>query len=185
MKRTAPATALLLLAVSAGAHELSENRATLVLRDKTHLAVTVYVNYAEVLHLALAPQRPLPEFLAVYAAMKPADLQKQLLRVQVKFQTATRLYLASGTEIALANWVWPDAAQVQTLLQQTIMRAIAGPNAHTHEDPLEIHADAVASAEIQSVRIRFPDEFGKVLVVAYRPTQLWVEPNTLSPAIRF
>ena len=47
------ACVLLLLAGSAAAHELDENRATLVLRDGGHIAVSIYLSYPEVLHLEI------------------------------------------------------------------------------------------------------------------------------------
>ena len=65
------------------------------------------------------------------------------------------------------------------------MQAVVDPAGHSHEDPLEIHAEVVANVEITSVRVQFPEEFGKVLVVVYRPTQILVEPKTVSPVIRF
>jgi hypothetical protein len=40
-------------------------------------------------------------------------------------------------------------------------------------------------ADNAAVRIQFPEEFQRVLVVAYRPSQLWVEANSWSPAIQF
>ncbi len=175
----------LLLAGACMAHELEENRATLVLRDKTHVSVTLYVALADPLRLVLAPQQPLPEFLAVYSAMNPAELQKQLVRAQSRFQPKVKLSLPAGGEIPLTNWVWPDARKVQALFQQRIMQAVVNPAGHSHEDPLEIHAEVVATVEITSVRVQFPEEFGKVLVVAYRPTQIWVEPKMVSPVIRF
>lgn len=179
------ASFFLVMACSGVAHELEDNRAALVLRDKTHISLTLYIAWADALHLTLAPQRPLAEFLAVYSAMTPEDLQKQLLRAQAKFQAGIRLYQGSGQEAGLTNWIFPDAKRVQALFRQRIMQAVVDPNGHTHEEPLEIHAEAVTQSEITSVRIQFPEEFRKVLVVAYRPTQLWVEPKALSPAIRF
>jgi hypothetical protein len=38
-------------------HELQDNRATLVLRDKTHQSVTLYVNFTDALHRALGGTR--------------------------------------------------------------------------------------------------------------------------------
>ena len=99
---------LALPACPAAAHELQENRATLVLRDRTHVSVTLYVAYAEALQLALAPQRPLAAFLLVYSAMKPEDLQRELLRAQSRFESTTRLYGPAGAEVTLTNWRWPD-----------------------------------------------------------------------------
>ncbi len=180
--------ALLALAMGAGvmgAHELQDNRATLVLRDGTHLSVTLFIGYADALHQALAPEKPLQEFLLVYAALKEDQLQKELLRAQARFQAATHVYLAAGVESTLTNWVWPDAKQVRALLQQRAMAALVDPNGHAHDAPVEIHADSNARQEVKSVQVRFPDEFQKVLVVAFRPAQLWVESKALSPVIKF
>ena len=177
--------AALLLLHSAGAHELQENRATLVLRDHTHLSVTLFIGYADALHLALAPQRPLQEFLLVYSAMKAEQLQTELGRAQARFEAGTHVYVAAGTEAPLTNWTWPDAKQVQALLQQRAMAAMVDPAGHLHDSPVEIHADANAAQEVASVRVQFPEEFQKVLVVAFRPTQVWVESKAVSPAIKF
>lgn len=185
--RKAAWIALLALAAfnPARAHDLQENRATLVLRDGGHLSLTLYIAYADALRAVLAPQRPAEEFLMVYSAMKPELLQKELVRAQTKFQSSTRLYLASGRELALTNWAWPDARQVQAALQQRIMQAMVDPAGHAHDEPLEIHAEANSREEIMAVRVQFPEEFQKVLVVSYRPNQIEVDPKTWSPAIRF
>lgn len=167
------------------AHELQDNRATLVLRDETHISVTIYLGYGAALHMALAPQRPMAAFLVAYSALKPELLQEELLHAQANFQAATRLYHASGKEVALTNWIFPDARKVQAMLQQWIMQAMVDPAGHAHEEPLEIHADANSQEPFAAVRIQFPEEFQKVLVVADRPSQVWVEPKSWSPAIKF
>ncbi len=172
-------------AVAASAHELQDNRATLVLRDQTHISVTLYLAYGDALHMAIAPDSSLPQFWMVYSAMSPDRMQRVLARVESRFQAATRLYLATGKELSLTNWAFPDVKQVQAMLQHRIMQAMADPAGHAHDEPLEIHADANSPEPVTSVRIQFPEEFQKVLVVAYRPSQLWVEPKSWSPAIKF
>ena len=185
MIRRCSLLALTALSITASAHELQDNRATLVLRDQTHISVTLYLSYCEALHLALAPDRPLPEFMMVYSTMSPDRLQRAIGAAQSRFQSATRLYLAAGKELSLSNWVFPDVKQVQSALQRWIMQAMAEPGGHFHEEPLEIHAEAQSPEPVTSVRIQFPEEFQKVLVVAYRPNQLWVEPKSWSPVIKF
>lgn len=186
ISRTLTTTILVaLLAFPTTAHELQDNRATLVLRDRTHLSVTVYISYSEALHKTLAPQRPFQEFLLTYSAMSLELLEKELKLAQKRFQLATRVLLASGGEAVLTNWVWPDAKRVQSLLQQRVMQAVVDANGHFHETPMEIHADANAAADISGLQVQFPEEFGRVLVVAYRPNQFWVERKNLSPMIRF
>jgi len=177
----------LLSMTSAGAHELQENRATLVLRDKTHVSVTLYIAFSDALYQVLLPQRPFAAFLMIYSAMKPDEMQKELLRVQTKFQAETRMYFSPGPgrEIPLTNWVWPDAKQVQSLLQQRMMAAMVDPSGHSHEAPSEIRADANAPHEITAVTMKLPDEFRQVLVVSYKPNQVLVDTKTLSPEIKF
>ena len=175
-------------AISAGlasAHELQDNRATLVLRDQSHISVTLYLSYGDALHMAIAPESSLPEFWMVYSAMSPDRLQRILTRVQSGFQANTRLYLETGKELSLTNWIFPDVKQVQAMLQHRIMQAMADPAGHVHDEPLEIHAEANSPEPVTSVRVQFPEEFEKVLVVAYRPSQLWVAPKSWSPAIKF
>ena len=178
---------LLLMAGLMPAHELPENRATLVLRDKTHVTVTLFVNYPEALHAAISPQRPFPEFLIVLSNMKAEELTKVLVRAQTKFEASTKLYLSGPArkEVSLTNWAWPDAKQVQGMLQRRIMQAMVDPSAHAHEPPTEVHVDGNAPLEIVSLVMQFPPEFQKVLVVSYRPNQVWAERGVVSPEIKF
>lgn len=175
----------LLVAVMALAHELNDNRATLVLRDKTHVSVTLYLNYPEALHQALAPQRPMAEFLAVHAALTLEQLKVPLERAQAKFMAGTRMTGADGEVIPLSGWTWPSVRDVQLQMQHQMMRAIVDPGNHTHEDPLEVKAEGVAAREIGGVKVQFPEEFDKVLVVAYKPSQTEVGKSAVSPVIRF
>jgi len=174
-----------LLPLAAAAHELQDNRATLVLRDPTHVSVTLYISYVDAMHRAMAPQLSPEQFLVVYAAMKPDQFEREVAKAEAKLQGSTKLYSASGKPIAISNWTWPDIWQFHALLKRRVMQAMTDPSAHVHEEPAEIRADANASEEISSLRIQFPEEFQRVLVVSYRPNQVWVDPRSWSPAIRF
>ncbi|MFN7919091.1 MAG: hypothetical protein U0Q16_03285 [Bryobacteraceae bacterium] len=178
------ALVFLLAAITAYAHDLGENRATLVLHDRNHLSVTLYINYCEALHKALMPQREYGAFLVMYSTMKAEDLAKDLTRAQVKFESAIQIATkAPAKRIEIKNWNWPTAAQVKTMLQHQVMQAMV--DRHTHEPPAEIRADAVAMQPIESVTIRFPEEFQRVLVVSYRPNQVWVDGKSPLPEIKF
>ena len=183
--RAFPGALLCLLASCAFAHELPANRLTLVLRDRNHLSLTFFIDYTDALHRALAPQRPLEEFMLMHSAMKPQDLGRELLRAQARFQSSTQLILSAGKPAAITNWKWPDAGRVQAMLRERAMQAVVAPADHAHQEPSEIHADVTSAQEISSVTLRLPDEFQRVLVVSYRPSQRWIEPNATSAAIGF
>lgn len=188
MKTTISSLLLLwALATSAVAHELSSNRATLVLRDRQHLSLTFFVDYTDVLHQVLAPKRSMQEFVLTYSAMKPQEFQTQLLAAQRKLQSGTGLAFANGETAALTRWVWPQAAVVQNLLQQRAMQSVVAPADHSHAVQTEIRTETHAANpdDFTSVTLRLPPEFQQVLIVSYQPKQVYVKPGLPSPAIRF
>ncbi len=166
-------------------HELQDNRATLVLRDKTHLSVTLYINFTDALHRALGGTRTRQEFVLAWSAMPARDLTRKLARAKQRFVAQTKIATADGAPVALARWKWPSVGEVQTLLQQQAMQLVTAPNEHAFEQPLEIHAEALAPRAVTTVTVKFPAEFRRVLVVSYTPKQLWVEPGGAAAVIRF
>ena len=174
-----------ILCGSAVAHELAGSRATLVLRDQRHLSGVLYFNVVDALHLTLAPQRRLPEFLLQYSAMKLPEFQKELARAQGTWQREVQLALPSRQPLALSNWVWPQAAQVHALVQQRMMQATVAPAEHGHEQPVEVKFEALAQNDITGVTSRSPAAFQKVWVVSYQPRQVFVPTDTTSPLITF
>ena len=192
---------LLLMAIVGGAiapvvkaHELPVNRATLVLRDERHVSLSLFIDYVEALHASLAPERPMPAFLAEMSAIKPAELQTRLLRTQQQWTRQIALSAVDPgrasagralTPLSLRNWVWPDAARVQRLLQERLMQGLVAPAGHGHDEPMEIRAESTALRSVSEARLTLPKAFGRVLVVWYRPRQVWVDPGMVSGPLRF
>ena len=186
MRRAITGALLLwLLTASIHAHELQTNRVTLVLRDQNHLSMTFFISYTDALHRTLAPQQAFQEFLIIYSTMSPQEFQKELQRAQSKFMAETSLTLPSGGQAIITNWNWPDPERVQATLREQVMQAMVVSQNHTHESPVEIRAEVKSSQDISSVRIGLPEAFQQVLVVSYRPSQVWVAPRTSSAVIRF
>jgi hypothetical protein len=182
--------AILAIGVAASptcAHELTDNRATLVLRDRTHLSLTLFVRYTEAIHRALAPAANYGEFLLAMSALSPADFQKQLRLAHDTIQSGMQVTLGGRRERAITNfsWIWPDPVRAQQLFQQQVMEATVGTTGHRHEEPVEVRADVTSAKEITSASVRFSDALGKVLIVWYRPRQAWVEAGQPSPLMKF
>ncbi|RQP22768.1 hypothetical protein [Piscinibacter terrae] len=175
MKRLAGLLLCLLVSGAAWSHELPDNRATLVLRDGTHLSMTLFVDYTQALHRILAPQKKRQEFLMLYAAMAPQQFEEALGRAQAKFEAAVNVALPSGGQVRLSRWNWPAALTVQQSLREQLMQAMVAEPGHPHVSLAEIRAEARLQQEASTMRVQFPQEFGKVLVVSYRPNQVWVE----------
>lgn len=174
-----------LLAAVAGAHELPTNRVTLVLRDDIHVSLTGYIDYTEALHQTLAPQQALPDFLLQYATMQPVDFQATVARVHAQWRAATRITLPTGETLETRNWRWPEPAQAQTALRERAMHLLTGGVGHDHATETEFHAEATSPAKAPSLSLQLPSAFGKVLVVSYKPRQMWLEPRSTPVPIPF
>jgi hypothetical protein len=184
-KQLAASLWLTLLAVTCQAHELQDNRLTLVLRDKNHVSLNFFIDYPLALHQAIAPKTPFQEFILTRSAMKPEDFQKELQKAQERFISGTRVELKSGQRLVLNRWQWPKPADVHMLLQQRAMQSLAGDSMHIHATPAEISAEGSSPKAFNVLAIRLPEELGKVLVVSYQPTQTWVERPGATATITF
>lgn len=176
---------LSLLPTRAVGHELQSNRATLVLREDSHLSLTLYLDYCTLLQRTLAPQSSLQEFVLRYAALKPEALRKALLQAQAQLEQGTRISLAAGKSIPLSHWQWPEVTAVQNLLQQRAMQSVVAPNEHPHDTQLEIRAEANASQSVTAISLQLPAAMQPLLLVSYRPSQRWLDSSNGSRQIKF
>ena len=179
------ATLVLLLAPRLSAHELTENRATMVLRDQNHVAITLYLNYSDVLHRTLAPAQSFAEFVLAFAALSPEQFAAQLKMAQTRLQSQIKVLPRPATEASMRSWVWPAATSVQALLRDRAMQMLAAPNDHAHEPTLEVRVELQTTGRVSVVSAAFPPEFRRVLVVSYRPKQTWAELGEAATEIMF
>lgn len=179
------ATLVLPLAPQLSAHELTESRATMVLRDQNHVAITLYLNYSDVLHRTLAPAQSFAEFVLAFAALSPEQFAAQLKTAQTRLQSQIRVLPRPATEASMRRWVWPTATTVQALLRDRAMQMLAAPNDHAHEPTLEVRVELQTTGRVSAVSAVFPAEFRRVLVVSYRPNQTWAELGDAATEIMF
>ena len=121
---------------STSAHEITDNRATLALRDPTLLSVTLYIDYTTVLQRVLAPKASRTEFVLAMAAVEEVEFRRQVQRAHERLQAGTRLRVNGRQPTALARWSWPDIGSAHRRLRQQAMAAL-GPLPCLH---LEQHA---------------------------------------------
>ncbi len=179
------ATLALMVAPWCAAHELTENRATMVLRDQNHVAITLHLNYSDVLHRTLAPEQKFGEFVLAFSALPPEQFAAQLRTAQARLQAQIKVLPRPATDATLQRWKWPDVARVQALLRERAMQMLVTPNDHSHEMQQEVRVELQTAGRINAVGAVFPSEFRRVLVVSYRPQQTWAEPSEAATEIKF
>ena len=179
--------ALLMLAACGPlrAHELLENRATLVQREATFVSMTLYIDLPEALHRAIAPKRSFEAFAVAHANLPLDAFNAVLMPTISRMQSETHVTTGKDQVIAVGRWAWPEPARVQASLRERLMAAVVAPGDHAHAAPLEVRAELRSGKPITSLRVRFAAALGRVMVVSYRPQQVWVEPRSPSPNITF
>jgi hypothetical protein len=82
----------------------------------------------------------------------------------------------NGDTKVLASWTPAMATQ-----------AVVAPGDHAHTVQMQIRADVKSSNAngFSSITLQLPLAFQQVLVVSCQPKQVWLKPNTPSPAISF
>lgn len=176
--RTVAATALA-CAGTAMAHELPDDRLTVIQRDNTHFQLQFLVDGPGLVHRFLGASRPRQEVLAALVAQGPDETARVWGRLQLTLQQGVRLQ-RGGQPLRLEAWRWPSGAEVHARLQQWVMQQAVARAGHVHEEPWVWGAQAVASAE-GAVELQLPAPLQQVMVVSYRPRQQWV--NAEQPAV--
>ena len=167
------------------AHELQENRAMLVQREANFVSMTLYVDLPEALHRALEPERSFDLFALAQANLPPDAFKASMAQAVSRMQSEMQVTALAARPISIERWVWPEPGRVQAMLRERVMEAVVAPGDHTHTTPLEVRAELRSVMPITSLRVQFAPALGRVMVVSYRPKQVWVDPRRLSPVITF
>lgn len=165
---------LLGLAPALGAHELEGNRATVVLRDGEHVQLSLYVDLAQALAQALAPEQSVSEFLLAAAAMPPEAFADWYHDGVLRLQKDTVVKDADGQRLTVTHWQWPAAEDLRQSLQTWTMEALVAPEAHRHPTVSVVRAE-VSRQAMRGLSLGLPRALGDVLVVWYQPQQQMLE----------
>jgi len=71
------------------------------------------------------------------------------------------------------------------LLRMRLMQSLADPSRAAHEEPTEVRAELRSSTAITALKVAFPPEFQKVIVVYHRPNQVSLEPGKSAALVQF
>jgi len=153
------------------AHELNENRASLVLRNDTSLSVILYINIGQALHKTLAPQRDQFEFIGFLSSLNEIEFSKQWLLATRKLESQIHVLPKSGQSFKLSALNWGDPKVAQRHLQESTMRAVIEKNKHLHSEPYEVKFQINNPTPISSVTLDIPEALQPMTIVSNRIKQ--------------
>jgi hypothetical protein len=169
----------------ANAHEVESTRLSLVQREPTHVTATFYVNpvdfFQPVLEARLAHQAVL-----FHLASLDEDAFAALSSKAESYCKEHILFKLSQNKTAqMSRWQFASWQVLQKNIQQQLAQQVLNPSAHVHSEPVQFGVQLTSDSGMTSLQPQLPAHWGRVLVVASKPQQIWVENNPGTPWIKF
>jgi hypothetical protein len=158
------------------AHELASDRLTVVMREPGHLTLEFHIDELSLLRRLLAPDTTVDEFMISMAAMSDTTFDKVVDRGRLQFESQVVILDQNDSKLALLNWRWTPKEKLREKSRERAMAAVVGGELHSHDPANEIIADAISMSPVSRITLRLPKQASKILVVAYRPRQTYLDP---------
>ncbi|TXI90091.1 MAG: hypothetical protein E6Q34_09550 [Burkholderiaceae bacterium] len=157
------------------AHDLEANRASVVLRDNSHLSLSLRIDYVRFLQQSFAPKATQAQALLELASMSERDFEAVYQKAQRVLMEQTILTIGTAKTLQLNHWRHPKAQQIQQSIRELSAQLIVAPSEHIHSEFFEVLADTYNTEDISECSLKLPSSLGNVLVVHYRAQQQWNE----------
>ena len=165
------ASATFLMSAMLLAHELPDDRVTIVQREPTHVSITFYVDEVGLLHRLIAPKSSRSEFLLACASLPQAALAGRLQAARTAFESEVTVRGAHHRNLVISAFRWPTLADTQRLLKESALTLLTTGSDHERGVLTEIDADATADESVDSIIFVKPRSLPRLVTVSYRPLQ--------------
>lgn len=140
------------------------NNAELRREGDSTVAVTLYLNWPQVLHQLLAPQMPFKVFLKTYLELPDLQLEREMAILQTKLTTNAYLTLPSGAKVNFKKWQVPSNLALRESFKLSLMLTDMPANAQAHLDPVKVTAEAQSKNALTQAQIQLPKALYPILV---------------------
>ncbi len=140
------------------------NNAELRREGSNTVALTLYLNWPQVLHQLLAPQMPLRIFLKTYWELPDLPLESEMAKVGVQLTAKAYFTLPSGARVNFKQWQLPDRPSLRESFKLSLMLLDMPAIAQAHLDPVKVTAEAKSKNALTQVQIQLPKVLYPILV---------------------
>ena len=106
-------------------------------------------------------------------------------KAQTVYQQKISFKLNKDKLAHLSYWQFASWQSVKRQIQLDLAQQLVNPNAHAHMEPVQFSVQLTSNSELSVVQPKLPSHWGKVLVIASKPQQRWVDSTESSQWIKF
>jgi len=169
----------------ANAHEVASNRLSLVQRESSHISATFYVSPQDFFKPVLGVQITAPTIYIHLASLGDDAFLDLFTKAQNFYQQNINFKLNKDKMAQRGDWQFASWQSVRQQIQLDLAQQLVNPNAHAHTEPVQFSVQLTGNSELSVVQPKLPPHWGKVLVIASKPRQRWIDSTESSQWIKF
>jgi hypothetical protein len=167
------------------AHEVASTRLSLVQREAAHVSATFYVSPPDFFKPVLDGQITAQTVFVHLASLDDAAFEDLYTKAQTFYQQKISFKLNKDKQAYLSYWQFASWQSVKRQIQLDLAQQLVNPNMHAHIEPVQFSVQLTGNSELSVVQPKLPSHWGKVLVIASKPQQRWVDSTESSQWIKF
>jgi hypothetical protein len=87
--------------------------------------------------------------------------------------------------VQLSQWQFSNWQSIRKNIQQQLAHQLMTPSSHVHFDPVQLTVQLTGSPDLSMLQPKLPSHWGKVLVIASKPQQTWLDSSQNPTWIKF
>ena len=159
----------------ASAHEVETTRLSLVQREPSHVSATFYVNPFDFFQPVLDAQVTQQTVYVHLASLDDEVFAALHTRAQAYYKQKITFRLNKDKWAQLSNWQFSNWQLIKKNVQQQLAQQLVNPGSHVHFEPVQFTVQLTGGPDFSTLQPKLPAHWGKVLVIASKPQQFWLD----------
>jgi hypothetical protein len=169
----------------ASAHEVETTRLSLVQREPSHVSATFFVNPFDYFQPVLDAQVTQQTAYVHLASLDDEVFAALHTSAQAYYKQKITFKVNKDKWAQLSNWQFSNWQLIKTNVQQHLAQQLLNPGSHVHIEPVQFAVQLTGGPDLSPLQPYLPSNWGKILVVASKPKQIWLDSSQGRTWIKF
>lgn len=159
----------------ANAHEVETTRLSLLQREPSHVSATFYVSLFDFFQPVFDAQVTQQTAYVHLASLDDEAFASLHTRAQAYYKQKITFRLNNDQWAQLSNWQFSNWQLIKKNVQQQLAQQLVSPGSHVHFEPVQFTVQLTGGTDLSTLQPKLPPHWGRVLVIASKPKQIWLD----------